>query len=815
MLRRSPRRSRQTLSRKSVRGACKRNLRLESLESKIVLTASGFAGNECAPDLDLSAVAEQQAVVGQQLTFNIFDAGGTVEDLDLSGTPTGDTIRILLDPDVGTDTPLGATITEQGVFSWTPTAGQEGTFQIIVIAVDQGTPPLADAEVFTITVSGNEAPAVDLNGDGTGIDFSGSFTEDGGPVAAVDATLSVTDTDDANIQSATIVLTNRPDGDDEILAVDTTGTNIVAASYNPATGELLLTGSDTFENYQAVLRTLTYDNASQNPDDTDRLIEVTVNDGVSDSPVATSTISITPENDAPELDLNGDDSGIDFAATFTEDGGPVVIVDTDLDIADVDDTEIAAATATITNLQDGTDEVLAVDTDGTSITALYDSGTGILTLTGPATTEDFELVLQTLTYENTSQNPDDTPRQIEIVVNDGDSDSPVATSVVTVVGQNDSPDIAEVSDQTATVGVELQITVTATDPDGDDLVFQLDTDAPSANIPASATLNQIDNNTAVISWTPQAGDGAGPFVFVVLVTDDDATTPLSDQESFTVTLSNDPPAVDLNGGDGGTGFSATFVEDGGPVAIVDTDLSVTDTDSADMSSATVTITNLQDGDSEVLEVDTTNTSITAIYDDLTGVLTLSGVDSRENYEQVLRTLTYDNTSQDPTVGDRTVEVVVNDGFSDSTARVSTVTVNAENDSPNLELPDPFDTGSPVTVEVDTEVTFTATVIDPDNTDAELTFFLDLEDTGIPQEIAQPTISSSPGPQPWGVLSWTPTQTGTFTILVIVTDADGLADQESFVLEVVAPAASTSIEGEPTPDDEFDAALSEVLEEEWG
>ncbi len=665
----------------------KRTTRLESLESRWVLTAS-FPGNANPPDLDLSAVEEQQIVVGQTYTIDLMANGATVVDLDENGNPTGDQIRLILDPDIGTDTPVGATITADGVFSWTPTADQVGTHRIVVIAVDRGAPPLADAEIFTIVVTaeGNQAPIVDLNGPGAGTGYNGTFTEDGGPVPAVGENLTVTDGDNENLESARVVLTNRPDGDVESLAVDTGGTGIVA-TYNPETGELLLEGTASVAEYQQVLRTLTYNNTSQDPDTANRIIQVTVNDGTTNSPVAVSTIAVVAVNDAPVVDLNGDEEGVDYEATFNEGEGPVVIVSEELTIDDVDNDQLASATVTITNLLDGAAESLSVDTSGTGITAQYDAETGVLTLTGNASLAEYQQVLRTLAYDNTQENPDETARIIEVVVSDGTDDSAVATTTVTIVGINDSPDLEPIEDQVATVGQPMQIVVTATDPDGDELTFLLDRDNPEANIPASATITKTSDTTAVIEWTPSAEDGPGPFHFVVLVVDDHPTEPLADQESFTVTLTagSEAPVLDLNGDEEGIDFEGSFIEDGGPVAAVGAELTITDVDSDELASATVVLTNRPNGEDEILAVDTGETGITATYDPETGILTLTGVASLEDYQQVLSTLTYDNLSQDPDVSDRVIELTVNDGDNDSVTATSTISVEAVNDLPTVDL----------------------------------------------------------------------------------------------------------------------------------
>ncbi|MEW4452967.1 hypothetical protein AB1L30_09845 [Bremerella sp. JC817] len=97
---------------------------------------------------------------------------------------------------------------------------------------------------------------------------------------------------------------------------------------------------------------------------------------------------------------------------------------------------------------------------------------------------------------------------------------------------NLSPDMEPIPDQTAQVGVELVIQITATDPNGGDtLTYILDAE----DSPAGATIEKIDNNHAVIRWTPTADDLPGPVSFRVLVIDD-GEPPLADDEAFVVTL---------------------------------------------------------------------------------------------------------------------------------------------------------------------------------------------------------------------------------------------------------------------------------------
>ena len=127
-------------------------------------------------------------------------------------------------------------------------------------------------------------------------------------------------------------------------------------------------------------------------------------------------------------------------ATYTEGNPAVAIVDAAaLTVADIDNATLASATVAIGNLLDGTAENLAVNTGGTAIVAGYNGATGTLTLTGPDSLANFQTVLRTLAYLNTSTAPSETARLINAVVNDGSIDSNIAVSTVNVVGVNTIP----------------------------------------------------------------------------------------------------------------------------------------------------------------------------------------------------------------------------------------------------------------------------------------------------------------------------------------------------------------------------------------
>ncbi len=137
----------------------------------------------------------------------------------------------------------------------------------------------------------------------------------------------------------------------------------------------------------------------------------------------------------------------------------------------------------------------------------------------------------------------------------------------------------------------------------------------------------------------------------------------------TSTVLNNPPALDLSAALAGTGYTATYAQNGTPVAIAATDDTILD-DGTTISSATITLTNKQAGD--LLTAGTLPAGISAsAYNSTTGVMTLTGVATLAQYQTALRAITFSNTGT-PASPDRIINVVVNDGFADSNIAVATI-----------------------------------------------------------------------------------------------------------------------------------------------
>jgi hypothetical protein len=405
-------------------------------------------------------------------------------------------------------------------------------------------------------------------------------------------------------------------------------------------------------------------------------------------------------------------------SSYTENGSPV-IVDGGLTVSDVDNTNLQSAVITITNLQAG-DALLYTNQLG--ITGSYNSSTGTLTLIGDASLAHYQTALRSVAYRNTLDNPDITPRNIRFVVNDGTLDSAEASATVNVIAVNDAP--ALISGVTlATVQQDSSSPSGAVGTSVDTMIANLGvaySDPDGTGVPKGIAITAADvthgvwyySTTGGTTWSnlgsPStalsrllAADGSGQNrIYFQPAASYHGATSLTfrawDQTSGTNGGTADTsvtggvsafstnsqvasltvaaaPVVVLSGG------SRSYTENASPV-VIDSGLTVSDIDSANLRSAIVTIINLQTGDELLFS---NQLGITGSYNAGTGVLTLSGSASPSNYQTALRSVTYRNTLDNPDATPRQISVAVNDGDLSSAAVTKTVNVIAVNDAPTL------------------------------------------------------------------------------------------------------------------------------------
>lgn len=306
-------------------------------------------------------------------------------------------------------------------------------------------------------------------------DFSPTYVENG-PAVVLDSDVDVSDAEldalnsgNGNYSGASVTLVRNGGANSEDLLSFSDGNGITLVSSNliknsqiiatfdttTTAGELFITFTDangeipTSADVDNILRQTTYANSSDAPPASVQ-IEWTFSDGNSGDQgsggaleaTGSTTVNITPANDAPTIDLDADDSaasGRNYATTWTEGGGPVMMADVDVVVADVDNSNLISTTVSLGSLFDGTNELLSADTSGTNITASYNSSNGILTLSGVDTVANYEQVLGTVTYDNLSQKPTAFARIVTFAIYDGANYSQSAFTTVTINVVNDAP----------------------------------------------------------------------------------------------------------------------------------------------------------------------------------------------------------------------------------------------------------------------------------------------------------------------------------------------------------------------------------------
>ncbi|MHC5780067.1 hypothetical protein, partial [Nostoc sp.] len=121
--------------------------------------------------------------------------------------------------------------------------------------------------------------------------------------------------------------------------------------------------------------------------------------------------------------------------------------------------------------------------------------------------------------------------------------------------------------------------------------------------------------------------------------------------NINITAVNDAPITTA------TNTPLTYTENAA-ATIIDSGITVSDVDSTNLSSATVTITNGFVATEDSLAFINQN-GITGTYNN--GVLTLTSTATVTQYETALRSVTYQNSSDNPSTSPRTISFVVNDG----------------------------------------------------------------------------------------------------------------------------------------------------------
>ncbi|HEV7658613.1 MAG TPA: cadherin domain-containing protein [Allosphingosinicella sp.] len=267
--------------------------------------------------------------------------------------------------------------------------------------------------------------AADLSLTGSGSTYTetpGAGSPAGAPVDVAGA-LAIADADQATVWGATVAITaGFVSGD----ALSFTPSGGITGSYNALTGVLTLSGQASPAAYQAVLDSVAFTNAGDNPTNfganTSRTVSFTVFDGLISSDPATATVNVTGVNDAPVNTTGG-------AVATSEDAASVAVPG--LSVSDPDNASLTVTLAV------GRGTLTLGGTAGLAFST--GDGTNDATMTFSGTAAAINAALAGLSYTPTANiNGADS---LTMTTSDG-SATDVDNVAINVAAVNDAPTVA-------------------------------------------------------------------------------------------------------------------------------------------------------------------------------------------------------------------------------------------------------------------------------------------------------------------------------------------------------------------------------------
>ncbi|TKB06039.1 tandem-95 repeat protein, partial [Desulforhopalus sp. IMCC35007] len=435
------------------------------------------------------------------------------------------------------------------------------------------------------------------------------------------------------------------------------------------------------------------------------------------SQVEAAVIYVTPVNDAPSLSTSSPFTNI--LEDDVNNSGMLVSAYADL----ANDVDSGDANGIAITSVDDTNGTWQYTLDGVSWSDIGSVSTsGALLLPGDGVSRfrfvpknDYTGSSGILNYKAWDQTEGASGDHADVTVSGGTSAYSFGTNgaALSVIAVNDAPVLGPIGNQVVEEGSLLTFTATASDVDvpANTLTFSL-----SGTVPTGAT---IDASTGVFTWTPTEVQGPGVYTFDVTVSDGT----LADSETITITVNggNDAPVLTSSIG------TLSYTENSGPFLLGITAV-ITDVDSADFNGGELTvqlsanglpedrltIRNEGTGTDEVgvsgVDISYGGITVGTFNGPVTGSTALI-VKFNENSsaaiaQAVLRNLTYENTSEDPSTTTRTIIAYVSDGDGGTSDTVmGYIAPTKVNDAPTVST-------TPTNVEfVEDEATFTTVIAD--------------------------------------------------------------------------------------------------------
>ncbi len=222
-----------------------------------------------------------------------------------------------------------------------------------------------------------------------------------------------------------------------------------------------------------------------------------------------------------------------------------------LNVSDIDNVNLVSARVSISsNYVSGQDFLGFTNMGG--ITGTFNATTGVLTLTGTASLATYQNALRSITYYNTSDNPNTATRTISWVVNDGQADSTTINSKVYIKAVHDAP---VATNSTVTVLKNTTHVFTSdefqfTDVDGDSMSHIMITSLENAgalkldgvDVALNQTISKAQLDAGRLSFTPVSNASGFPYASFAYKVNDGMLDSVSSY-IMTVNVNNSPTAA--------------------------------------------------------------------------------------------------------------------------------------------------------------------------------------------------------------------------------------------------------------------------------
>ena len=265
----------------------------------------------------------------------------------------------------------------------------------------------------------------------SGVFGTGTFYEDY-PATPLVAYLVISDPDTVNLASASITFTGWQ-GEDRIEF-----NNIFALQHTfvqdlvTHTAAFTITGTDTVDHYQTLLRSVIYWDVTGNPITTARVASVSVSDGSSTSNVVTRSMIVSASNSLPTLWAL---ESTPLAYKANDPAFPPQSLSSTLMVGDPDSNNLTKAIVQITagyqNNAFNNDVLSFVNQNG--ITGVFDASTGALTLTGTSSVSNYRTALRSVMFSSSGPSVNTANRTLTIAVADDFSPAAVSLSITRTV----------------------------------------------------------------------------------------------------------------------------------------------------------------------------------------------------------------------------------------------------------------------------------------------------------------------------------------------------------------------------------------------